>query len=111
MAKKTTRQSRSYWTKVVAEYERRAGRETQEAFAQRRGLNVEALRYWLYKIRAAESDQPVRFVEVNSKDLTLGGHDVEIELCAGRCTVRLDSKGDAAWLGEIVEALAGRLGC
>ncbi len=111
MPKKTEKRSRSDWAKAVAEYEKRVGQETQEAFARRKHLDVSRFRYWLYKLRGASSEQPVRFVEVRAGEVASAGGDVEVTLGAGRCTVRFSSGADAAWIGEVVTALAVRLEC
>lgn len=111
MPKRTKKQTRSYWMSIVAEYEQTASEETQEAFARRKQINVGTFRYWLYKGREAGNDQPVRFVEVKSEDVARAGGDVEVALGGGRLTVRFGSGADAAWIGEVVQALAVRLEC
>ncbi len=111
MAKKTEKRSWDHWKKVVAEYERMAEEEAQEAFARRKQLNVGTFRYWLYKLREANDDQPVRFVEVTASEVTSARGDVEVELGAGRCTVRFGRDADASWIGEVVAVLAVRLEC
>ena len=40
-------------------------------------------------MRAARSKQIARFVEVNTGEVAIAGRDIEIELDAGHCTVRL----------------------
>ena len=40
MPRKTRKRIRSEWMQIVAEYEQAASQETQEAFAQRKQLNV-----------------------------------------------------------------------
>jgi len=111
MPKRTRRQTRSYWMNMVAEYEQRTGGETQEAFARRKQINVGTFRYWLYKGREAGNDQPARFVEVKTGGVADSGGNVEVELGGGRLTVRFGRGTDAAWIGEVVEALAVRMEC
>ena len=111
MPKRTSRQGRSYWAQLVAEYEERAGQETHEAFAQRKRINVWTFRNWLYKVRSARGERAVRFVEVKTTDVAIGGRDIEIELGGGRCTVRFDSRVEVARIGELVAVLAARLDC
>jgi hypothetical protein len=111
MPKRTKKQTRSYWMTMVAEYEQAASAETQEAFARRKQINVGTFRYWLYKGREAGNDQPVRFVEVKPEDVASVAGNVEVELGGGRLIVRFGSGADAAWIGQVVQALAVRLEC
>lgn len=109
--KKIEKRSRGDWAEAVAEYEKIADQETQEAFARRKQFNVGTFRYWLYKLREAGNEQPVRFIELKASGVANAGDDVEVTLGAGRYTVRFGSGVDAAWIGEVVAELAERLEC
>jgi hypothetical protein len=108
--KKTERRSRDDWAKAVAEYETIADQETQEAFAQRKRFNVGTFRYWLYKLREADNEQTVRFVELRASGATTASGDVEIVL-GGRYTVRFCRDADAGRIADVVAELAKRLEC
>ena len=120
--------SREEWMKQSAEYDEVAGQESQESFARRKGLKVSTFRYWLYKWRAEQrSESSVRFIEVKTEaerdevgvtrasardESKVGSEEgVEIELSAGRCTLRFGGDVTATRIGEVVGALSERLSC
>ena len=112
MPKQRKKRSREEWARLVAEYERGAGGETQEAFSQRQGVEVASFRYWLYKLRGAISEPSVRFVEVTTRADSSGTPgSVEVDLENVRCTVRFGAGADAAFIGDVVATLAQRLEC
>jgi hypothetical protein len=112
MPKQNKKPSRDQWAELVAEYEQGTGDETQEAFARRQGVPVASFRYWLYKLRDAVEEPGVRVVEVTAREeMPRTRASVEVELENGRCTVRFGADAGAAFIGEVVAALAGRLEC
>jgi len=63
MAKKqAARQSRAYWTRVIAKFER--GGLSHAAFCTREKLNVGTFRTWLYRLRGERTIEAPSFVEV-----------------------------------------------
>jgi hypothetical protein len=90
---------------LVSEF--RSGRETQKAFARRRGINWTTFRNWLYGRRAAirNSGPPVRFQEIR---LVPPGPSsrwaAEIRLHGGT-VMRLQAGADPQWAKAILQLL------
>jgi hypothetical protein len=124
-------QDRTRWTKLVADFE--SSDLTQREFATERGISLNHLRYWLYRLRkesrplmtetARSSDQapaqgaapegsrllPVRVVASASKTRTavvLGGADELLELALpSGVRVRFPAGTDLKYLRALAAAL------
>jgi hypothetical protein len=59
---RSRRRGRAFWEHLVAQYE--ASGRSQAAFARGRGVKVCSLQYWIYKLRRAAREHPVRLVPV-----------------------------------------------
>jgi hypothetical protein len=104
------RRGREFWVSTVAEFER--SQLTQKSFAQRRGIALATLQWWLAKLRRERTSSvslvPVRVIASSAptarSEMAADGA-IEIELRSG---VRLRLVAGANL--DYVAALAQRLG-
>ena len=83
----------------MGEYKRSG--QTQEAFAQKRGVTVSALRYWIYKERG-RSSRPVGLVPVGVA--TTGGY---FEVRVGQVGLRFEVGTEPAYVVSLLRELSG----
>jgi len=104
------RRSREFWVSTIAEFER--SQLTQKSFAQRRGIALATLQWWLVKLRRERQSSvslvPVRVIASTApvaRGRADADHAIEIELGTG-VRLRLAIGADL----DYVVALAQRLG-
>src|SRR5262249_35049062 len=101
------RRDRAFWEKTVRDFHK--SNETHESFAQRQGVSLAALRYWLYKLRAEAGEAsavstPVRILPVTVTGATTA--DV-VELAVEGVVVRFRAGTAASYVAQLVAALRG----
>ena len=104
------RRGREFWVLTVAEFER--SQLTQKSFAQRRGIALATLQWWIAKLRRAQalsvSLVPVRVIASaapKARSEAVADRSIEVELRTG-VRLRLATGADL----DYVAALAQRLG-
>jgi len=104
------RRGREFWITAIAEFER--SKLTHEAFAHRRGVPVETLRSWIYRLRRERQESvslvPVRVIASTAPTVRRSGEstaEIEVELASG-VRLRFATSIDL----DYVAALAQRLG-
>lgn len=94
---------RSDWERLVAELER--GDETQVEFAERHGVALSTLRYWLYKLRDEREGSTARSVELLPVRLTSpAGRHFEAQVAGIR--LRFEVGTEPAYVAAVVNHLA-----
>jgi hypothetical protein len=104
------RRGREFWVSKIAEFER--SQLTQKSFAQRRGIALATLQWWIAKLRRERASSvslvPVRVIASTAptaRSETVADDAIEVELRSG---VRLRLAAGANL--DYVAALAQRLG-
>lgn len=104
------RHGREFWVSAVAEFEQ--GELTQKSFAQRRGIALATLQWWIAKLRRERKSSvslvPVRVIASTAPSARTGAdaaRAIEIELRSG-VRLRVTTGADL----DYVVALAQRLG-
>ena len=95
------------WKRLLRELERSG--LSQREFAERRGVSVHTLRYWIYRSRAEQQPErrpppllPVRVVP--SPAPVARGGEVELILPGG-CLLRFATGTDPAYVAALIRAL------
>ena len=113
-----TRRGRSAWEKIVAEY--RASGLTHRAFCSPRGISVNSLRHWIYRLRderaagtvARSATKPVHMVPVRirapKRTTAESAGAAIVELLVGAVVMRVRVGEDVAYVAELASALAAR---
>jgi len=99
------------WRELIREYESGDRRETQTAFARRRGVSVGTFRLWLYRVRRERTTGPalVPVRVLSSTAPTARWRDdvsLELELPSG-VRLRFPVGTDGGYLAALVARLIG----
>ena len=103
------RHGREFWVSTVAKFER--SQLTQKSFAQRQGIALATLQWWIAKLRrerkASVSLVPVRVIASTgptARSETVAGRAIEIELKTG-VRLRLATGADVDYVVALVQRL------
>ena len=104
--KKSRRRGATEGARLVERYE--ASGLTQRKYADRNGVTVATLQYWLRKTKtggetAAEQFRFVEVVENSSRGATTGGVSMELD---GGLTLRFESLPSPSYLASVASAFA-----
>ena len=99
----TKRHPKSWWAKVVEEFE--CGDEDRQTFCARKRLNLGSFEGWLYRFRRAREATALVPVVVSKR--ASNPMPVEVDVRGG-VTIRFAAGTDAAYVGTLVAELAGR---
>jgi hypothetical protein len=102
------RQSRSYWKRLIDEFEESG--LSQVRFAEERRVQVATLRYWVYRFRRELTPAlvPVRVVASTAPLARQGGvaaMTIEAELPSG-LRLRIPTGADAEYVADLIRRLA-----
>ena len=106
--KRSSRRGASEWAGLVKRYS--ASELTQRAFAERNGVPISSLQYWLRKSRAKDGGgeaaaEQLRFVEVigaEKESVPAGGVSMELE----GLTLRFETLPSPSYLASVAAAFA-----
>jgi hypothetical protein len=100
---------REFWVSTIAEFKR--SQLTQKSFAQRRGVALATLQWWLAKLRRERKSDvslvPVRVIASaapTARSEAVADHTIEVELRSG-VRLRLAAGADLDYVAALVQRL------